>query len=235
MPDARALTGATAIIEPIAAATVRGYRADLRVLDTPSPDWISLRAMTCPARTEDRHRRIDSAAGPGAPRRLAVAWEVEAIAWFVGVMVGGSLLRDAGLVTPHPERTWLRVGRDGLAEGLAVASETPTVPSRPSAARGVIAGLVGPLIQSGHQRAARVLWWHAGDRIADALIWCGQAFAASDDALRIAQELLASGVPYSVPLGTDGSRPARIRRTCCLSRLTADGTMCDGCPHVRKR
>jgi hypothetical protein len=159
---------------------------------------------------------------------------VEGIAWFIGALVAGSMLGAGVLLVASAHSVWARIGPDGLAEGLAVSSNAFAAPARPAAARRILRELLAPVVESGPRAPARVLWWHAGDRIADAVLWCGEAFGQPGDATRIGQELLAPGFPYSVPLGLEAGR-ARTRRTCCLSRLTADGELCAGCPHQRGR
>ncbi len=229
-------TPATAIIEQIAAASVEGFHADLRAIQEPRPHWISLAEMALPPGRATRHRRIERAVGAGAPARLAPAWEVEAVAWFLGVMVGGALLLGPALPSPRPERVWARIGPDGLAEGLAIDAESRCVlPARPGEGRAAILAMLGSLVESLGARSSRVLWWHAGDRIADAVLWSGQAFGAGEAALRIAEGLLAPGVPYAVPLGIEGAGAARRRRTCCLARRTLDGATCEDCPHREAR
>ena len=235
MPALRVRLTPAAIIEPIAAARADGFSPELLVVDEPDPGWTSLRALSLPAGQAERHRRIERAAGPGTPPRLPVAWEIEAIAWLVGAMVGGSLIQGNGLATPHPGLAWARIGPDGLAAGLAIASRTRCVAARVTVARDVITGLLAPLVDGTQSGSARVRWWHAGDRVADALLWLGDALGTPTVARRAATELLAPGVPYSVPLGVDGHQPGRTRRTCCLARRTASGETCDGCPHRRKR
>lgn len=226
---------ASTAIEPLAAATAFGFRADLRVVDDPADDWIPVAALAGPIGGIERHRRIADAAGPGAPPRLPLVWEIEALAWHVGVLAGGSVVGAAALPSPGPASTWARIGEHGLTEGLAIAADTPCVEATSARARALIISLAGALVPSDNPRLARVLWWHVGDRVADAVIWSSQAFGARDRAATTAEGLLAPGVPYSVPFGAVGSGPDRVRRTCCLSRRTAAGETCDGCPHRRRR
>jgi hypothetical protein len=201
------------------------------VVEEPGPGWSSLAELSQQPGRAARHCRIERAAGQGAPARLVQAWEVEAVAWFVGVMVGGALLMGPALPAPRPQRTWARVGPDGLAEGLAIAPDTRCIfPAGPGEGRAAVLALLGPIVETPGARSSRVLWWHAGDRIADGVLWCGEAFGTREEARRIAEGLLAPGVPYAVPLGIEGEG-ARIRRTCCLSRRTINGVICEGCPH----
>jgi hypothetical protein len=192
--------------------------------------WISLADVPEPTGRARRHRAIAESAGPGAPARLPLAWEVEAIAWFVGFAIGDRLIQANPLPNADPERTWVRVGDSGLAEELALSPDRPPGRSSTRAARTAIVRLLEPVVESGGERSARVLWWHAGDRVADALLWCGAELDAEAYARRIAEDLLAPGVPYAVPLAIVGDGQ-RVRRTCCLSRRTAAGETCETCPH----
>jgi hypothetical protein len=225
---------APAIVEPLAAASVDGFRADLRAIEEPGPCWTSIADLAGGAGRGGRHRLIQRAAGSGAPGRIAQVWEVEGLAWFLGLLVGGSLLSGPALPSPDPERTWVRFGDEGLVEGLAIAADARTVlPAVPDDGRVVLHALLEPIVEAPGVRATRALWWHAGDRIADALLWSGEALRAKREAQRIAAALLAPGVPYSVPLGIGAGGVARVRRTCCLSRLTDAGVTCEGCPRIR--
>jgi hypothetical protein len=193
--------------------------------------WISLADVAEPQGRMRRHRAIAESVGPGAPARLPLAWEVEAIAWFIGEAIGNCLIQGSALPSPDPARAWVRIGGSGLAEELAFSPiATPRQPSMGTARR-AITRLLEPVVNSAGERAGRVLWWHAGDRVADALLWCGAALGAESDVRRIAEHLLAPGVPYAVSLAIVGDG-LRVRRTCCLSRRTAAGETCDTCPHA---
>jgi len=223
-----------AVVARIAGASLDGFRPDLRVVGAPGPEWTSIAALGTAETTAERRARVRGSAGPGVPARIGACWDVEGIAWFLGALVAGSMLGAGVVLVANAESVWARIGPDGLAEGLAVSSHAPATPARPAAARRILQELLTPIVEAGARTPPRVLWWHAGDRVADAVLWCGEAFGQPDDATRIGHELLTSGVPYSVPLGLEAGR-ARTRRTCCLSRLTADGELCEGCPHQRNR
>jgi hypothetical protein len=195
--------------------------------------WISLAEIPEPTGRARRHRAIAESAGPDPPARLPLAWEVEAIAWFVGAAIGDRLIYGRALPSSDPERTWVRIGSSGLAEELTLAPDVPPGRTSMGAARAAIVRLLEPVIESGGERSARLLWWHAGDRIADAVLWCGEEPEAEADASQIGEGLLAPGVPYAVPLAIVGPGE-RVRRTCCLSRRTASGETCDACPHAHR-
>jgi hypothetical protein len=223
-----------AVVARIAGASLDGFRPDLRVVGAPGPEWMSIAALGTAEAAAERRARVRRSAGPGAPARIGACWDVEGIAWFLGALVAGSMLGGGAVLVASPDSVWARIGPDGLAEGLAVSSDAFAAPARLAAARRILHELLAPVVEVGARAPARVLWWHAGDRVADAVLWCGEAFGRPDDAKRLAYELLAPGVPYSVPLGLEAGR-ARTRRTCCLSRLTAGGEPCEGCPHQRDR
>jgi hypothetical protein len=223
-----------AVVARIAGASLDGFRPDLRVVGTPGPEWTSIAALGTAETAAERRARVRCSAGPGAPARIGASWDVEVIAWFLGALVAGSMLGTGVVLIASADSVWARIGPDGLAEGLAVSSTALAAPARPAAARRILHELLAPIVEAGARAPAHVLWWHAGDRVADAVLWCGQAFGQPDHATRIGHVLLAPGVPYSVPLGLEAGR-ARTRRTCCLSRLTAGGELCEGCPHQRNR
>jgi hypothetical protein len=223
-----------AVVARIAGASLDGFRPDLRVVGAPGPKWTAIAALGASETAAERRARIRRSAGPGPPSRIGACWDVEGIAWFLGALVAGSMLGSGVVLFASADSVWTRIGPDGLAEGLAVSSDAVAAPACPAAARRILGELLAPLVDAGARAQARVLWWHAGDRIADAVLWCGEAFGRPRDATRIGHELLAPGVPYSVPLGLEAGLH-RTRRTCCLSRLTADGELCEGCPHQRDR
>jgi hypothetical protein len=204
------------------------------VVEQPGQDWTPLPDLAHAEGRAERHRTIASVAGPGAPAQLPIVWEVEAIAWLIGVLVGGGLLRCAAYPDPDPRSVWVRMDSDGLPAGLALDASTTCRADGARGARATITRLLGPCLCAAGTRRTRVLWWHAGDRIADAMLWCGEAFAAQANARRLAAALLAAGVPYSVSLGADRDGESRTRRTCCLSRRTEGGVECEGCPHGRR-
>jgi hypothetical protein len=70
--------------------SVEARRRHSHVVERPEDGWISMADLANPAGQAQRHSLIAAAAGPGAPDRLPVVWELEAVAWFVGAAVGGA-------------------------------------------------------------------------------------------------------------------------------------------------
>jgi hypothetical protein len=221
--------GASFLVEaPVLSAG--GFTPDVRLADGPPPGWVSLTRLAKPVDRARRLRLIAEAAGPGAPARLPLFWELEAAAWYVGVAVGGAALSDATRPDAGPDATWISVGDDGLAAGIALhAGADPALPG-PGAARASITALMEPVVESvGAGISTGVLGWLVGDRVADAVLWCGEALESSESATALAGTVLAPGVPYAVPLRVDGSG-GRTRRTCCLARRIPGEQPCEGCP-----
>ena len=231
-PAARALAAVTA-------SKLDGFAPELIAVSEPPADSMALADLVRGPDRPDRLASISAAAGPGAPRQLPVVWELEAVAWFVGALVGGPLLAAETLVAADPSSTWVRIGADGLADGLAVDERTPCLRAPEGAAtvagraHATVKALIAPLIAGVARPRSRVLWWHAGDRIADAVLFCGQAGGDRPGALRLARELIEAEVPWRVPIASEDGL-SRTRRTCCLSRRLEPAVMCEGCPHERR-
>jgi hypothetical protein len=221
--------GASSLAEA-PALSAGGFTPDVRVAEAPPPGWVSITRLANPADRAGRHTAIARAAGPGAPVRLPLLWEIEAAAWYVGVAIGGAALTGAARPNAGPEATWVHIGDDGLVAGIAFHAEADRAPPGLAAARGSITTLMAPVVESGAAgSSSRVLWWHVGDRVADAVLWCGDALGSTEPAAALAEMILAPGVPFGVPLGIDGAG-ARTRRTCCLARRVPGEAACGGCP-----
>jgi hypothetical protein len=82
-------------------------------------------------------------------------------------------------------------------------------------------------------RARKPLWRAAGDRVAQAFLWCGAAHGDPDRARRLAQAMLAPPSAMHVPLRTataeDGT-PLHLRASCCLYHRVPGAEVCAGCP-----
>jgi hypothetical protein len=142
----------------------------------------------------------------------------------------------------------------GLIAGTAVIAEDLTVTAADPAAddAGIsrvadwrdlaedflegFSGLVEPMVawMVRHRlRQERILWSAAADRLAQSLVWCGQAFDEQDFARELAHELLDRPGPMAIPLETavDGwGSEQHLRTTCCLAYRAAGGGLCFGCP-----
>ncbi len=228
-----------AALAEVAEAEVEGFAPELLALDgTPPAGWVSLAELAREPGRGERLAAVRRAAGTGGPTHLPIAWEVEAVAWFVGALVGGPIVASGTLLAASPAATWVRIGEEGLAEGIAIDQATPGMRTGSGDgagdARRTVHSLLAPMIESERKLRSRVLWWHAGDRIADAVLFCGQALGEPAAALRVAADLLGaeSCQPWTVPLGVADDGLTRTRRTCCLSRRLDDGETCEGCPHA---
>jgi hypothetical protein len=82
-------------------------------------------------------------------------------------------------------------------------------------------------------RQEKTLRAAAADRLAQSIVWCGQAFDEPEFALELAHELLGRPGPLLIPLetGVDGrGAEQHLRTTCCLAYRAAGGGLCFGCP-----
>jgi hypothetical protein len=97
-----------------------------------------------------------------------------------------------------------------------------------AALAGLLEGPIRALVARGPARA-RSLWRHAADRVADALLWTGDACGDPAAGRALAVAAAAPGTPLAIPLRFDAT--GRLRRvSCCQSyRLEGEPT-CDNCP-----
>jgi hypothetical protein len=143
---------------------------------------------------------------------------------------------------------------NGLVAGTAVVSGCMTVTARDPVPDGpgisrvdgwrdladefrqAFTALVDPILawMTGHRlRQEKTLWLAAGDRIAQSLVWCGQAFDQQEFAAELAQNLLDRPGPMAIRLGTGTDvrgREQHLRTTCCLAYRVDGSGLCFGCP-----
>ena len=221
-------------LDALASASAKDFAPDLRVFEEPEDGWLALAELADPNHRRANHALIARSMGEGAPRTIPELWELEAVAWYAGVVAAGCLLRGVPVPELRPEETWAHVGEWGRAAGLAVRSDARCVPGV-GAARAAVRRACAPLVDAARPGRRRLLWGHVGDSVADALLWCAEALGAGEARREdVGARLLGPGEPWSVPLvcGGDG---AHQRRTCCLSYRAEPDSYCPGCPHARKR
>lgn len=87
-------------------------------------------------------------------------------------------------------------------------------------------------------RPEKTLWFAAADRLAQSLIWSGDAFEKPDFARSVAERVINGDPRITIPLQTevdDYDREYHLRATCCLAYRTPEGTLCQACPLHRQR
>jgi FhuF 2Fe-2S C-terminal domain len=143
-----------------------------------------------------------------------------------------------GLATRSDRMTVLPADPAAGGRGVAVVADEPALRAR---ARAELIALLTPLVEGLARlrlRGRKALWREAGDRVVQGCLWAGAALDREADAVGLARELLAAGLPLSVPVrveqGADG--PFQQRASCCLAhRVDGPSSVCLGCPLARRR
>ncbi len=220
-------------LDALASASARDFSPDLRVLDEPEEGWVALAELAAPERRRENHALIARAAGEGAPRTVPELWEVEAVAWYAGLVAAGCLLRGVPVPELRPDATWVYLGSWGRAAGLAVRPDARCA-TGVAAAHAAIRDACAPVVCAARPARRPLLWRHVGDSVADAMLWCAAALHA-DEGRRdeVAAALLDPGESWAVPFvcNADGEHE---RTTCCLSYRVEPDAYCPGCPHADK-
>jgi hypothetical protein len=223
-------------VAPIAAARASGYGVPVVAAPSPAaePGWRPiLAAAHDEALLEELLRRTAETNGTSL-RPLGVTWHLEGHAWYVAAVAVGGLLAH-GLMPPL-DACELRDGSYGGPECIAVPTEGWEPADGPELAARFAAHLE-PLIEAlSRGRPRRALWRCAGDRLAQAGLWCGEAFGARERAWALLEAALAAPTPLQAPAGlelVDGA-PFRLRSGCCLSYRAPDGVYCPDCRLERK-
>lgn len=86
------------------------------------------------------------------------------------------------------------------------------------------------------RRPRSALWGAAGDALAFAFLYAGEAIGDRRRAWSIGERCLTAGSPLDVPAGfrvlehAGRAEVTRVRRSCCLAWRTGNGTACFTCP-----
>lgn len=159
------------------------------------------------------------------PPRVGATWALEAHAWWLGAAVLGAHLLTGQ--TPPLHRLEVRIGAvSGTVEALALPAEGWR-PATPAQLATRLAAHLAPLISAlSEHRPVNPLWKSASDRVAQAALWCADAFGP--EALALATDVLAADTPLHAPARFSASGD-RKRVGCCLTYLLPDQPRCDNC------
>jgi hypothetical protein len=223
-----------ALAPRLAEAEAFGYGLGIESGARPGPAWTRLDRLSTAAEIERSLDALRTVVGAPSPRGLPVAWYVEKVAWHVGSPLAAALVCAGTLPRLRPSATWLRFTPYGLAIGASAADDTACAPGGEHELAALFSTLMAPLVEAAgrYGRATRTLWRHAGDRLADAFLWSGEAFGCRERAWRLAEDVLALETPFSVPprFALEDDSATRVRRTCCLAFRLADTEPCGRCP-----
>lgn len=223
-----------ALAPRLAEAEAFGYDLGIEAGTRAGAAWTRLDRSAAPRELDRALDALRAVVGAPCPRGLPIAWYVEKVAWHVGSPLAAGLVAEGVLPRLRAERTWLRFTPYGLAVGMSAADGVACAPAAAREAATLFGALLAPLIEIAGRRGrvTRTLWRHAGDRLADAFLWSGEAFDRRDEAWRLAEAVLAPGTPFSVPLrfGLDDGDATRVRHTCCLAYRLEDSVACGRCP-----
>jgi FhuF 2Fe-2S C-terminal domain len=223
-------------VERIAALRAGGFGLTVELRDGPGEGWVA--AGELPARLDDLVDGACELAGIDHPP-LGAEWVLEHCAWQAASLTVAALM-DGWVPDLAPERVLLQA-RGGSLWGIALAPAGGVAAGSPVAAHDALAGFLGPVVDAVHARrlrAPKALWRAAGDRVAQAFLWCGSAYADPARARALAEAMLAPPSPMHVPLrtgcGEDGS-PMHLRSSCCLYHRVPGVEVCAGCPLRQSR
>ena len=202
--------------------TTAGWRSAAELLD-PTHLESALEAMHGRWSTPDR--RVDGAFLTGH------------YAWFLGLAAAGPWFADEVLLDLHPEAIAFHDAGGGL-DAVAVDGDRPVRPATLEALADGLERHTDALVAAMRaatplgERAIRAL---AGDGLAGALQWAGQAAGTETRALDTARSILARpawrwrGGFVMVEDGTDRAC-VQERGSCCLSYRLDGDDRCDTCP-----
>lgn len=164
---------------------------------------------------------------------LGAQWLLEHCAW-QGASLAVAAAMDGWVpdLSPGNVLLWFR---DGGVWGIALREVRPAG-AGPRAAHDQLEALLAPVvaaITARRLRAERPLWRAAGDRVGQAVVWAGGAYADPARARRFGEAMLAPPSPMHVPLRAavsgDGV-PFHVRASCCLYHRVPGAEVCAGCP-----
>jgi hypothetical protein len=223
-----------ALAPRLAEAEAFGYGLGVEAGVRTGPAWIRLDRACAPAEIERSRHALRTVVGEPSPRGLPVAWYVEKVAWHVGSPLAAALVCAGTMPRLRPSGTWLRFTPYGLAIGVSATDDTACAPAGEHELAALFVDLIAPLIDTAraYGRPARTLWRHAGDRLADAFLWSGEAFGRRERAWGLAEAVLALDTPFAVPprFTLEDDSATRVRRSCCLAYRLANTEPCGRCP-----
>jgi hypothetical protein len=227
--DERRTTQPASPFDRVVAARANGFGLAVVAGPARGPEWFDAHALVHDAALRDERLALAHAESGSDLPAIGPAWLVESHAWAVGSLVVAALLADSSLPPLH----LLQVlhGPRGLVDAVAVPPDGWRHADPTEAAVALDAHL-GPLIDALRgRRAPRALWREASDRIGQAVLWCGEAFDAREEAWSIGAQILAAPTRLRAPARfelRDGA-PFRLRTGCCLGHRTPGAAACSDC------
>jgi ferric iron reductase protein FhuF len=172
--------------------------------------------------------RTATAAGTTS-RAIAATWHLEKHAWYVASASLAAILVHGTM--PPLEQALLRDAEEGWPDAIAVPPSDWT-PANGATLGARLEAHLEPLVDAlCHHRPARALWRSVSDRLGQAALWCGEAFADHRRAWALAGEAMTAPTALAAPTGfelVDGV-PFRRRTGCCLSQRCQPALICDDC------
>jgi hypothetical protein len=222
-------------LERIVAARANGFGLAIVPGPQDGPGWHDVHAVAGDAALCDERVGLAHAASGSDLEAVGVAWIVENHAWHVASLVVAAQVVDSTL--PPLDRLQLLHNASGIHDAVAVPRDGWRHADPVEAAAALDAHL-GPLVEAFRgRRAARALWREAGDRVGQAVQWCGEAFGAREHAWSIGAQILAAPTRLRAPARfelRDGA-PFRLRSGCCLAHRMPGQAPCADCPLAQPR
>jgi hypothetical protein len=220
----------TGPVERIAAARANGFGLALVPGPATGPGWRDAHAWVHdPALRDDLVALAQATAGTDRP--VGVAWFFEKHAWHVASLVVAALLSERALPPLH--RAQLLFGEYGWADAVAVPGDGWEPCATPADAAAALEAHLFPVVEGLRGlRAPRALWREAGDRLGQAVLWCGEAFGAREEAWALGTAMLEAPTRLRAPARfqlRDGE-PFRPRTGCCLAHRAPGYPTCPDCP-----
>lgn len=188
--------------------------------------------------------------GSTPPRNIQAEWLLERYAWAMGIVSGSFVVMIDRLPRLRPDELMVQ----GLGEGIAilrpemlclesdhraghsdltvVADEQTMADALKDALSDHLERLIGTLTEL-KTRPAAALWRAAGDKLAEAFLWCGATFDKPERARRLMEQILGPPGPLHNPLrsGIDSwGEEFHLRASCCLAYRMPGSRYCQGCP-----
>jgi ferric iron reductase protein FhuF len=194
------------------------------------PEWTSIAALAAGGPALEARLAVHSL---DLPERTRHAWFVEKAAWYVAAVAGQALVKGERVPRLDGEAIWLRFDADGMPDGIDADGGGADDRGVGGAIAGLLDGLIRALVARGPARA-RSLWRHAADRVADGLLWSGEACGDPAAGRALAEAAAAPGTPLAISLRFD-AEGGLWRVSCCLSYRLEGEVTCVNCPRRAPR
>ncbi|MGB0119629.1 MAG: (2Fe-2S)-binding protein [Solirubrobacterales bacterium] len=239
-------------ISRISSANSGGYGILIRRRKAPGDGWFyasELAGGTAPAALLANVRGLTEIPAD----HIRAEWMLESVARALADL-GGSFIVSSGRLPDFSADNILLAAEGGLVRATGMTSERMTVLADDPAASGDgnlivenqenlidlfregFTSLLEPVVDwvdSQGLRPKKTLWHAAADRLAQAMIWSGDAFEKPDLARSVTTRVVAGDKRLTIPLESgvdDYETEYHLRSTCCLAYRTPAGILCQGCP-----